>query len=83
MSTTTIHPIAKAIEALARDLEKLGADDARAVIEEAREKARVRRLRQLIAAGDASESLDGPTVMAELLAEAEADVEAARRRGEI
>ena len=83
MSNTIEHPMSKAIEALARDLAKLGVDDARAVIDEAREKARVRWLRQAIAEGDASESLDGPTVMAELLAEAEADVEAARRRGEI
>ena len=64
MSTTTEHPISKAIEALARDLEKLGADDARAVIDEAREKARVRWLRQAIAEGDASgEDLDGPTLL--------------------
>lgn len=83
MSTTIELPVSKAIEALVRDLQNLGEDDARAVIGEARENARIRRLRQLIAEGDATESLDGPAAMAELLAEAQADVEAAQRRGEV
>ncbi len=39
------------------------------------------RLLEEIRIGDASESLDGEAVMAELLAEAEADVEAARVAG--
>lgn len=67
----------EAIAALARDLDKLDSASAHAVIEEARELARARWLRQQIKIGEESgEPLDGPTVMAELLAEADADIAA-------
>lgn len=71
------RPYSQAIEALARDLEKLDSATAHAVIEEARELARAQWLRGQIRLGEESgEPLDGPKVMAELLAEAEADVAA-------
>ena len=60
-------------------MEKLDSASAHAVIEEAREMARSHWLRQQIRMGEESgEPLDGPAVMAELLAEAEADIKAAR-----
>jgi hypothetical protein len=79
MSKTPHHPYSDAIDALARDLEQLDSATAHAVIEEAREMARAQWLRQQIRIGEESgEPLDGPTVMAELLAEADADIKAAR-----
>jgi hypothetical protein len=79
MSKSTHHPYSQAIEALANDLEKLDAASAHAVIEEAREMARAQWLRQQIRIGEESgEPLDGPAFMAELLAEADADIKAAR-----
>ena len=78
MNTIAHHPYSQAIEALSRDLEQLDSATAHAVIEEAREMARAQWLRQQIRAGDESGNpLEGPTVMAELLAEAEADIKTA------
>ena len=68
----------EAIQALARDLDKLDSASAHAIIEEARELARAQWLRMQIRLGEESgEPLDGPSVMAELLAEADADIAAA------
>ena len=72
-------PYSHAIDAFARDLARLDSASAHAVIEEARELARAQWLRLQIRTGDESgEPLDGPTVMAELLAEADADIASAR-----
>lgn len=73
MSQMSHRPFSDAIEALARDLDKLDAASARAVIEEARELARIRWVREQIRIGEESgEPLDGPAVMAQLLVEAQA-----------
>lgn len=75
MNETTHHPFSEAIEAFARDLAQLDSATAHAVIEEAREIARSQRLRQQIRLGEESgEPVDGPAAMAELLAEANADI---------
>jgi hypothetical protein len=69
------HVFSEAIEAFARDLDKLDPATARAVIHEARELARVQWLRQQLRIGEESgEPLDGPAAMAELLAEADAGI---------
>ncbi len=79
MSRTSHHPYSEAIEAFARDLDKLDAATAHAVIEEAREMARAQWLRLQIRIGEESgEPLDGPATMARLLAEAETDVQSSR-----
>ena len=79
MDQTSHRPYSDAIEAFARDVAKLDAATAHAVIAEARELARAQWLRLQIRAGeDSGEPLDGPAVMAELLAEADADIKAAR-----
>jgi hypothetical protein len=76
MSGNTLH--ARALEALTRDLEQLDTSTAQAVIDEARKMARAHRLRQQLREGDESgPPLDGPAAMAELLAEAAADIKAA------
>jgi hypothetical protein len=75
MSGTTLN--VQAIEALTRDLEELDASTAQAVIDEARRSARSHLLRQQLSDGEASgDPLDGPATMAELLAEADADIKA-------
>ncbi len=75
MSQTAHRSYSQALEALTHDLEQLDSATAHAVIAEARELARAQWLRQQIREGEESgEPLDGPTVMAELLAEAEADI---------
>lgn len=72
MSTKSQPPDSQAIEALARDLEKLDSATAHAVIDAAREMAHAQWLRQQIRIGeDSGEPVDGPTVMAKLLAEAD------------
>lgn len=79
MSSMPNHPFSQAIDALARDLEKLDAATAHAVIAEARELARAQWLRQQIRAGEESgEPIDGPAAMAELLAEAVSEVQTSR-----
>ena len=71
-------PFSEAMEAIARDLEKLDVATAKAVIEEARRLARAQWLRLQIRNGeDSGEPLDGPATMSELLAEADSDVTAA------
>ena len=75
MSQLSHRPFSDAMEALARDLDKLDAATARAVIEEARELARIRWLREQIRIGEESgDPVDGPATMEELLAEAAADL---------
>lgn len=75
MSKTSHRSYTLALEALTDDLEQLDSATAHAVIAEARELARAQWLRQQIREGEESgEPLDGPTVMSELLAEAEADI---------
>lgn len=72
-------PYRDAIDALAHELARLDSAAAHAVIAEAREMARAEWLRMQIRIGEESgEPLDGPTVMAELLAEADADIVVAR-----
>lgn len=69
------YPFCEAMQALAQDLGKLDSASAHAVIEEARELARAQWLRmQIRFAEDSGEPLDGPAIMAELLAEADADI---------
>ena len=78
MNTMAHLPFSEAMEAIARDLEKLDVATAKAVIEEARRLARAQWLRLLIRNGeDSGEPLDGPATMSELLAEADSDVTAA------
>ncbi len=75
MTSTKQRPYQDAIEALAEDLARLDSATAHAVIEEARELARARWLLNEIRLGEESgEPVDGPSAMAELLAEAEADI---------
>ena len=69
------HNCSEAIEALARDLDKLDSASAHAIIEDARELARAQWLRMQIRIGEESgEPVDGPAVMQELLAEADDDI---------
>lgn len=78
MNTMAHLPFSEAMEAIARDLEKLDVATAKAVIEEARRLARAQWLRLQIRNGeDSGEPLDGPATMSELLAEADSDVTAA------
>ncbi len=73
------HKYSEAVEAFAQELDRLDAATAHAVIEEARQMAQDQWLRLQIRIGEESgEPLDGPTVMAELLAEAEADIKSAQ-----
>ena len=82
MTQPSHRPYGEAIDALAQDLEKLDSASAHAVIEKARKLARAQWLRRQIQIGEESgEPLDGPSVMAELLAEADADLDAALNRG--
>ena len=77
--TQSQAPYRDAIDAFARDLARLDSAAAHAVIAEAREMARAEWLRMQIRLGEESgEPLDGPTAMAELLAEADADIAGAR-----
>lgn len=77
MNGTTLN--AQALEALTRDLEELDSSTAEAVIHEARRSARMLRRQQQLRDGEASgEPLDGPATMAELLAEADSDIQAAK-----
>ena len=79
MTQASSRPYSEAIEALARDLEKLDSAAAHAVIEKAHQWAHRQWLRHQIQVGeDSGGPLDGPSVMAELLAEADADIEASR-----
>lgn len=76
MNETAHRHYTQALEALTEDLKQLDSASAHAVIAEARELARAQWLRERIREGEESgEPLDGPTAMAELLAEAEADIE--------
>lgn len=67
------------VEALAQDLARLDHDRACAVLAEVREMVRAAWLRQELDKGRASgEPLDGQGVFADLLAEADADIETAK-----
>ena len=72
------HPYREAVEAFADDLARLDSAHAHAVVAEAQEMVRLALLRQLIEEGrNSGPPLDGEEVMAELLAEADADITAA------
>lgn len=79
MSNAAHHPYSGAIDAFVRELARLDPAAAHAVIDEARAMARMAWLREQMRIGEESGApVDGDAAMGQLLAEADADIAAAR-----